>query len=292
MNNLLVETYKYNYKGYTVEIRLDNEPVNPRIGWNFGTIVSTHKNYDDWGDKYYNNNTNNWYRNMLCYFKDVYNNDINGEDIESWVNENVIVLPINLVNHEKTTISVKRESSVKMGFIYILMNNEKIDNLRRENDFIKNVSILLQSEVEELNLFYNEQCYYISVYDKDSIPIRTLGNFFGDDFESNGTYKAAENIINEDILKIKDERTYLIGKIKREVASYDNVLIENNKYVYAKLHIIDNELYSNNTNIEKNGINNFDIEFIRDFHTILKRGQSVYEDKKTNTIWNLSFNIV
>ncbi len=174
-----METIKY--KNYTIEIHVDEDPLNPRTEWdNFGSMVSKHRRYDfnDKGAPY---------------------------DVDSIPFEDVIYLPLYLYDHSGLTMNTTGFDcpwdSGQVGWIYV----EKSKALSEFNwtelneERIEKIKDILRSEVETYDCLLTDAVYGYIVKNKDGEEIHSCWGFFGYDHEKSGLLPDTRSIIDHDI---------------------------------------------------------------------------------------------
>lgn len=314
----LIETY--NYKGYTVNIEVEDNTINLRDeGENrFGTIVGYHKHYNFTDKRFIASYASSWEEAMLYYFgyeydieirnylESIYPNDTElvdnlmycietdnqyepklMEHIKEWIELNIVHLPVYMFEHGdirvRTTPFNSRWDSGQLGFIYIKLDNEEIVENKYTKEQIVNY---LNSEVKLLDYYVSGDIYEFFIYDNDDnlyIPIDSCSGFYGTDFETNGLYETAREFIDSNIEQIKNERIRIIDYIKNELKNYSKIIIKNTSYLNANLVLKDNILYSNNTNVEEGS---GDLFILQIFKELIDRKDSI---TRLNTQWSIDF---
>lgn len=187
---------KYEYKGYTISIHIDETPQNPRTEWdNFGKMVCFHRRYD-LGDKH----------------------NLNKDQFSSWdeVKEYLIkeekaavILPLYLYDHSGITMSTTpflcRWDSGQVGFIYAtregIQKEYNITNITQKTH--KKVANLLTSEVKTYDRYLIGEVYGYEITDNEEEFIDYCLGFFCDikyvksEAEAGVDYYHTEKIKNE-----------------------------------------------------------------------------------------------
>jgi len=152
------------YKGFTIEIGIDEFPEDPRENDNLGNMYCLHKRYD-LGDKH----------------------SFTLEDLRRMPTKaDVISLPLYLYDHSGITISTKPYScpwdSGQVGIIMVSHDEIKkeFSRTRLSTDLIKQVKRTLAFEVKEYDLFIQGQIYYFKVFDTKGNEVESCYNFFGE----------------------------------------------------------------------------------------------------------------
>ena len=177
------------YKGCTIEIEQDPNPMNPRTEYdNLGTMICCHKRYN-LGDKhsYKHSDYNSWDEFINAVEK----------------NEGPIVwLPIYMYDHSGITINTTGFScpwdSGQLGFIYI--TKEKV---RKEYGWkviskkrLEKIKEYLRGEVETYDDFITGSVYGYEVKDAKGEEVDSCWGFFGSDHEKSGLMEGAKNAID------------------------------------------------------------------------------------------------
>jgi hypothetical protein len=179
-----------NYKGYTIEIKPDENPNNPLEDDNFGTIVCFHKRYK-LGDK----------------------TNIKSDDFSSW-NElethicqelkAAVILPVYMYDHSGITINTTGFScpwdSGQIGFIYAT-KKDILDNWGGKvltPKLREKAETLLRGEVETYDQYLRgDICGFIIT--KDGEDIDSCWGFYGED----EAMKRAKGIVDYQDKKVK-----------------------------------------------------------------------------------------
>lgn len=143
---------KIDYKGYRIEIFRDLNPPNPRNDDNLGTMACFHRRYV-LGDKH----------------------SLNVEELKAIIGrKDVISLPLFLYDHSRIAISTRswvgrahhaEWDSGQVGYIYVDEARVRSEyqlydpSKKIHKDVIDKVLHILESEVQEYNLYLTGQCY-------------------------------------------------------------------------------------------------------------------------------------
>ena len=220
------------YKGFTIEITEDGDPMNPRRDWApLGTMVCKHKRYD-LGDEvdFEPWNANTWGEHMAEYFQDKYNvinefgnyetydNDV--KKIWKWIDANVVWLPLYLYDHSGITMSCGSFScgwdSGQVGFIYI--TKEKALSEYGGKIFSKKLkerlALYLEGEVETYDQYLTGAVY--SYYIEETGD--SCSGYFGHDHEESGLLENARAEIDGFIKQQSKERqsklkSFILSKV-------------------------------------------------------------------------------
>lgn len=152
------------YKGYTINVMHDDDPMNPRDNDNLGTMVCFHNRYK-LGD------------------------DHNFEVEEAKILENsdkIIALPVYMYDHGGITINVHpfscRWDSCKLGFIYVTKEKvrKEYDKKLISPELKRTVERVLKAEVEEYDFYLRGESYFYTV-EKNGETIDECGGFTSED---------------------------------------------------------------------------------------------------------------
>lgn len=167
--------YEEEYKGYTIKIFQDTDPLNPRTDWDHcDTMVCFHRRYNlgdkhDWKDSF-----NSWQELAEQIEKDF---------------KPVVMLPLYLYDHSGITISTGPFScpwdSGQVGFIF-MSREEALKNWSRKRVTKKlqdRIEKFLESSVKEYDDYLTGNVYGFEIT-KDGEDIESCWGFFGD-YEKN-----------------------------------------------------------------------------------------------------------
>lgn len=179
---VLSEKYEkeINGKKVTLEIFVDEDPVNPRE-WedNMGTMLCFHRHYN-LGDK-----------NVPCI--DPYQFD-SWDDMEEYLRKEedaAVILPLYLYDHGGITIRTRPYNdpwdSGQVGFIYV--TRDKILNeygrKKLSKKLIEKVKVLLQGEVETYRQYLEGDVYGYRL-SEDDVEVDSCWGFYGNNIRENG----------------------------------------------------------------------------------------------------------
>lgn len=169
------------YKGYTINIFLDEYPDSPRNWDNLGIMQCFHRKYD-LGDKHIidSNDYNSW-------------NEMEHALIKNF--DAAVILPIYMYDHSGVTISTTPFScpwdSGRLGLIFVtrdvLLKRYNIKKLSKK--VLEKAKKVLEAEVEIYDQYLRGDVYGFQVKDPDDNEIDSCWGFYGDE--------GIENIINE-----------------------------------------------------------------------------------------------
>jgi hypothetical protein len=170
------------YKGYTIVIENDNDPINPREEYdNLGTMVCFHNRYC-LGDK----KTGYTKEEVMAIAKD----------------KSYVSLPLYLYDHSGVTMSTKPFScswdSGQVGVIFVSK-----EDIRKEYS-CKNVTKklkekvlnVLRSEVETYDNYLTGEVYGYTIKDSDLNEYYSCWGFYGSDHEKSGLLEYAKCAID------------------------------------------------------------------------------------------------
>lgn len=208
MEEIIYKTIEY--RGYTIKIAYDTDPVNPREWDNVGTIYSNCRNYNPDGhtldelyeNDYYQDEEGNFDRKKFyedCIWMKVYAYIHGGITIRcggpyscSWDSGMFGI------------IAVKKEKAMKeFGFKEI------------GEDEIKHVGNILREEIKELDHYYTGEVYGYEIY-KDDVFVDSLFGYYGDE-SLDGLMGDAKNVVDNMIKEVRRKRIeYLRKNIKEK----------------------------------------------------------------------------
>jgi hypothetical protein len=199
------------YKGYTIKIETEDQPLNPR-GDDFyttlGTLVAMHRRYD-LGDSQH-----------LSDGSKLKSEDFNGWDAMiahvDKVEGGIIWLPVYMYDHSGITINTTGFSAFdsarwdwgQLGFIYISKKKVreiygwKVINKQR----IAKLEEYLRSDLEVYDQYLRGDVYRYEIISPDGEDEDSCGGYYGSDHEKSGLMEQAKNAIDCSIKhKLKTE---------------------------------------------------------------------------------------
>jgi len=191
------------YKGHTIKIYQDPEPIDPRDGGhqdNFGTMVCFHKRYN-LGDEHglISSNFDGW-------------SELEGYLIKEL--DAAVALPLYVYDHSGITIRTAPFScpwdSGQVGFIYAtrqnIRNNYGVKRIWRGT--LERATKLLESEVEEYDRYLTGQVYGYRIEDADGEDADSCWGYSGEPSEIISECKGIiDKIINEELVPLADALT-------------------------------------------------------------------------------------
>jgi hypothetical protein len=216
-----------NYKGYNIEIKSDDCPLNPRTDWDNGSIMVCQHNRYSLGDE---------------------EHGVDLSDCESWADvkqaiidqkKPIAILPLYLYDHSGITMNTTGFScnwdSGQVGFIFVDEETatkigwtkeyaEKLAKGDDENYAGKTREEILTdfmvSDVQVYDDYISGQVYRFEITDEDGEEVEdgSCGGFFGYDNEKSGLLDHAQSTIDAEInWKIKQRISKLKELIKAKV---------------------------------------------------------------------------
>jgi hypothetical protein len=164
-------TEKIEYKGYTIEIGLDEFNESPREWDNLGIMVCFHNRYNLGDEK------TEYYQDDSLAFQDWL--QVNEKDL--------IYLPLYLYDHSGITMNTIGFpcpwDSGQVGYIYVSIEDVKKEwewkrLTRQRRGFIENI---LEGEVETYDQYLRGEVYYYVVLDKENNPVDSCCGFYNKD---------------------------------------------------------------------------------------------------------------
>jgi len=189
------------YKGYTIEIKQDSDPTNPRgddFDCQLGTLVAFHNRYGDLGDN-----------KLLSDGTKLRSQDFNGWNAMiahvDKVEGGIIWLPVYMYDHSGITIKTSPFScpwdSGLLGFIYISKKKArkeygwKVLNKAR----IEKLEEYLRSDIETYDDYLTGNVYGYQIVNPAGEDRDSCCGYYGSDHEKNGLLEAAKNAVDCDI---------------------------------------------------------------------------------------------
>lgn len=233
-------TQAENYKGYTINIVQDTDPMNPRTEWdNLGTMVCWHSRYH-LGDMDGNNPISKDYQEADYLFAEIAGIDRDSDYcmgiydkqghkalsqyLYNAACKKAIILPLYLYDHSGITMSTSKFSctwdSGCVGYIYITLDkvrkeyNWKTITKTRRNKVVQ----YLTGEVENYDQYLTGDVWGFEVCAKDSeCPIDSCWGFYGDEGIKDALVQAMQSVdgtIKERIHKhIAQVKTWIKNKV-------------------------------------------------------------------------------
>lgn len=188
---------KYEYKGYTIRIEHDDDPLNPRTEWdNLGTMVCFHRRYV-LGDKheYRAENYGGW---------DELRKELEKEE------DAAIILPLFLMDHSGITMSCSSSRFAmcdsagwdwgQVGFIFVSKEKLRKEYVKKRlsQKTLELVENVLLQEVETYDQYLTGDVWGFIIGNDDDDHIESCWGFFGHDYckqeaESIVDYMVKEN---------------------------------------------------------------------------------------------------
>ena len=177
------------YKGHTIEIHTDEDPINPRENDNLGTMICFHRSYD-LGDP---------------MVKDDYTDQ---DSFKAYLKANekqLIILPLYLYDHSGITMNTTGFScpwdSGQVGIIYITKEKARKEygwkslNAAR----IEKIKERLRAEVKEYDQYLTGDVYGYVVKDSTGEEIHSCWGYWGSDHEASDLLPSARGEIDATI---------------------------------------------------------------------------------------------
>jgi len=172
-----MDTYKtIEYRGYEIQIGVDEFAEDPRSWDNLGTMAFFHKRYN-LGDKDHGLSIEQ------------------AQEIEE--SNNYICLPVYMYDHSGITINTTGFScpwdSGKLGIIFISKKRARKEYGDKYDE--NKIREYLKVEVKTYDQYLRGDVYFFSIEDGDT-HVDSCHGFFGDEFEENGLLEYARNGID------------------------------------------------------------------------------------------------
>ena len=227
------------YKGYSIEIKQDSDPLNPRTDYdNLATMCCYHSNYN-LGDKQDHNSNASTVEDEARY-KFAFDADVDLEEIEqcgteqeidaahrkidNWIRKNTVLMELYLFDHSGLSISVSPFGcgwdSGTVGFIYI--TKDQMTNNFGGKYFTKGLreraAEIIRAEVELYDQFLTGDVYYVGI---ESLEIG-CGSFFGYDHDKSGALEYARIEIDYHIEYQRKRKQKVIKSLARNHVPLQN----------------------------------------------------------------------
>lgn len=231
-----IETYYY--RGYSIGIYQDIDPLNPREFDSLGTMACFHTGYS-LGDEETPDYYSDWLADMADSIEDlpatIEDMVVNGAPVQELgkvllplIRKHFFILPLFLYDHSGLWMSTSNRSwpfncpwdSGQVGWIYV--SRKRV----REQYGIKRISKKLQDkvldrlvgEVRTYSQYLSGDIYGYIVWDDDGEEVDSCWGYYGSDIHSNGlmwTAKAAIDADIEDRIKkhIKKVKAWIRGHV-------------------------------------------------------------------------------
>jgi hypothetical protein len=177
--------------GYTIEVVLDEDPLDPRKDWNLGTLVAWFRHYH-LGDKNVPKGTLPKYVNGLASTSDCFYSDSLKHATASLTKAGYLVLPVYMYSHSGVRLSTAPFNdpwdSGQLGLIYTDLN--RVQEAGFEGDWgspapegsscktlREHITRLLEIEVEAYSSYLSGELYQYTIRDADGDVVDSCGNF-------------------------------------------------------------------------------------------------------------------
>ena len=191
------------YKGYTIEIEQDTEPMSPRDWDNLGTMAFFHKRYNLSNETDYKESDFNSWDELLDQIEKDY--------------PNAVILPVRMYDHSGIAFSTRYEypfncqwDSGQVGFIFVPLEKVRAEyGVQRVSKKLRQrVATYLQNEVTTYTDYVSGNVWGYRIY-KGEEEVDSCWGFFGDGAEeaakemidSYGDVKELMGLINEEVSK-------------------------------------------------------------------------------------------
>jgi len=185
------------YKGYTIKIIQDEDPMNPRTeNDNLCTMACFHNRYN-LGDKH----------------------DFTPESLMELVkSKDVVALPLFLLDHSGITMSTGRFACDSAGWDtsavgYIFLSLEKARKELGSDVTRERIEEILRAEVTEYDDYLTGNVYGFQAIDKDGDEVGSCWGFIGEPGES-GLLDAAKDDIDADLVRNPEQLSLFPEEVK------------------------------------------------------------------------------
>jgi len=183
------------YKGYTIDIAIDEDPQNPRENDNLDTMICFNKRYF-LGDKhdYKKEDFNTWDELKAQIIKD---------------HNPIVINPLYIYDHSGISISMSHEypyndkwDSSMVGFIFVsrkaALENWQMGKHTNNRYLIPKVEKYLKASIEEYDLYIRGDCYGYSIK-KDGEEVDSCWGYFGFEYCKEEAISIVDNMTKEKV---------------------------------------------------------------------------------------------
>jgi len=221
---MILETKKY--KGHTIEIHTDDDPIDPRGDDNLGTVYYKHRDYR-LGDEKITGDIIEWLEGMLSLTnKGEYSNERKNE-LESLLFEKYIGFPFSVYEHSGITISEGVRSGWDSGQAgYFLVSREDavkeygVKNLTKK--IKENAMQCLRWELEAYDRYLRGEAYGYMVDDGEE----SCWNYDTEEY----AMKTAKETVD---YMVKNERKIKAQKLKAFIKHHVPLLVRQDNFCKA-----------------------------------------------------------
>lgn len=163
------------YKGYTIKIVRDDDPMSPRDWDNLGTMICSHRRYNLGDEQFEADRFEGWA-------------DVRASLVEAGAR---IILPLRLYDHSGITMSVGSGAhpmdpggwdSGQVGFIYVTAAKlrEEYSVKRISKKVLTEAEEVLRGEVKVYDEYLTNDCYGYVIEDPDGEDVESCWGFYGE----------------------------------------------------------------------------------------------------------------
>jgi len=171
------------YKGYSIAIGYDDDPMNPRTEWdNFGTIITSHRRYSMGDDQ--TSDLQEYFASLAGYSDDyLYNNEVSLNQSIKRLQKTHVVLPVYMYDHSGIALStgsfVCSWDSGLLGFIFVSKADAKKEF--GKYGYCKRAAKLLENEIETYDQYCRGTVLAFEIQDADGEYVDSCYGFYGDE---------------------------------------------------------------------------------------------------------------
>lgn len=170
---------KFTQDGYTGEVRVDEDPINPREDWdNLSKFAFSHKRYT-LGDS----------PKVLGWTFNPDNFD-GWEEVEKYLfdeEDAFIVRTVSMIDHSGLSIHLGspkcRWDGGQIGYAYITnaVMDKEFSHLTTEEERVKKAEEIIESDVKVYADYVSGDVYYYVVMDSEGEVVESIGGYIGSD---------------------------------------------------------------------------------------------------------------
>lgn len=192
------------YRGYTIKIDVDDDPISPREDDNFGTMICFHRRYT-LGDKH----TYGSPQDVVLALTGMHEDELGvnpNDDLGDGSKYNIVWEPIYMYDHSGITIRTTpfdcRWDSGQLGIIYATYDQVRkhlglAEGAALSKEDIEKAEAMLKAEVKAYDT-YLRGCVYVMTITKDGEEVDCCGNLHGFDYAVQYAKEEIDALIPQD----------------------------------------------------------------------------------------------
>jgi hypothetical protein len=196
------------YRGYTIKVLYDDDPQSPREWDNLGTIYSNHRHYDPDGHS----------------IEEIIDRETGKLDKEFVKNH--IMLNIYYYEHSGITLSTSRGGQFSDPWdsgLFGIIAVSKEDAIKEYGKKICTKEVreralkLLESEIEELDMYCTGDVYGRVIEDEDGCEIESCWGYYGSEWVDKDLIPECKSIIDHEIEAKEKKHVENLDKVKTNI---------------------------------------------------------------------------